>query len=238
MPRAAAASGSTMPAQDGESFLDAAQNARLVAVGRALLPDHVLRRRRDPGTCATRHMFETLEHLLEAARPGVEGGGLGAQLAHRRRALHRDGRGPRRAQHRPALPRALRRRGRADRLRHPHRHGRRGVATGTATMEIKRVRPSHRDSYERLCHDAGVAALPARPRPATRRCADACWSRGWSGSSASSTGPRPSCMSHYSEAVPAAAVRRLRLVRRDDGGHAARTHARAQGVPDTYPFGL
>jgi erythromycin esterase-like protein len=24
-------------------------------------------------------------------------------------------------------------------------------------MEVKRVRPSHEDSYERLCHDSGVA---------------------------------------------------------------------------------
>jgi erythromycin esterase-like protein len=40
-----------------------------------------------------------------------------------------------------------------------------GTHTGTVAaasdwdgvMEIKRVRPSHRDSYERLCHDAGVA---------------------------------------------------------------------------------
>ena len=39
-------------------------------------------------------------------------------------------------------------------------------------MEVKRVRPSHRDSYERLCHDAGVAALPARSRAGdTRPCA-------------------------------------------------------------------
>jgi erythromycin esterase-like protein len=26
-------------------------------------------------------------------------------------------------------------------------------------MEVKRVRPSHRDSYERLCHDAGIARV-------------------------------------------------------------------------------
>src|SRR5438874_10533207 len=39
-----------------------------------------------------------------------------------------------------------------------------GTHTGTVAaasdwdgdMEIKRVRPSHRDSYERLCHDAGI----------------------------------------------------------------------------------
>jgi erythromycin esterase-like protein len=32
-------------------------------------------------------------------------------------------------------------------------------------MEAKRVRPSHRDSYERLCHDAGVARFLLDLRP-------------------------------------------------------------------------
>src|SRR5947207_13516022 len=31
-------------------------------------------------------------------------------------------------------------------------------------MEIKRVRPSHRDSYERLCHDAGVPRFLLDPQ--------------------------------------------------------------------------
>jgi erythromycin esterase-like protein len=31
-----------------------------------------------------------------------------------------------------------------------------GCLTRTAIMEIKRVRPSHQDSYERQCHDSGV----------------------------------------------------------------------------------
>ena len=52
-------------------------------------------------------------------------------------------------------------------------------------MEVKRVRPSHRDSYERLCHDAGVPRfLLDLGQAGTRRCAAACSSRGWSGSSA------------------------------------------------------
>ena len=68
-----------------------------------------------------------------------------------------------------------------------------GTHTGTVAaatdwdgdMEVKRVRPSHRDSYERLCHDAGVARFLLDLRPgSTRRCAGACSSRGWSGSSA------------------------------------------------------
>jgi erythromycin esterase-like protein len=30
-------------------------------------------------------------------------------------------------------------------------------------MEVKQVRPSLAGSYERMCHDSGRAALPARP---------------------------------------------------------------------------
>ena len=71
-------------------------------------------------------------------------------------------------------------------------------------MEVKAVRPSLPDSYERLCHDSGVAALP--PRPARRRGTDEAASRrfssrGWSASSGSSTGRRPSAGAIIAEAV-------------------------------------
>src|SRR5215217_8486394 len=50
-----------------------------------------------------------------------------------------------------------------------------GTHTGTVAaatdwdgdMEVKRVRPSHRDSYERLCHDAGVSRFLLDLRPGT-----------------------------------------------------------------------
>ena len=56
--------------------------------GRALLPRDVLRRPeswnlRDP------HMFDTLAALLASPRPGLEGGGVGAQLPSGRRARQR-----------------------------------------------------------------------------------------------------------------------------------------------------
>ena len=130
------------------------------------------------------HMFETLEHLLEARGPAVEGGGLGAQLAYRRCPLHRDGR-------RSASELNI---GQLCRERFGDEAALIGFGTHTGTvaaatdwdgdMEVKRVRPSHRDSYERLCHDAGVPRFLLDLRPSTRRCAAACWSRGWSGSSA------------------------------------------------------
>jgi ELWxxDGT repeat protein len=52
-----------------------------------------------------------------------------------------------------------------------------GMHTGTVAaasdwggdMEVKRVRPSHRDSYERLCHDAGVTRFLLDLRPGQHR---------------------------------------------------------------------
>ena len=112
-------------------------------VGGALLSHHVPRRRR--GLELARH-----PHVRDAGAsarsqgPAVEGGGLGAQFPYRRRAPHRYGPAARRTEPRPALPPALRCRGRADRLRHAQGHRGRGQRLG------------RRDG------DQGRAALPSR----------------------------------------------------------------------------
>ena len=95
-------------AEDGESFLDAGAERAAGRRGRALLPHHVLRRRRELEPARPPHVRDA-RAPAGRARAGGQGRGVGAQLAHRRRALHRDGPRARRAQHRPALPRALRR---------------------------------------------------------------------------------------------------------------------------------
>ena len=67
-----------------------------------------------------------------------------------------------------------------------------GTHTGTVAaatdwggdMEVKRVRPSHRDSYERLCHERGVPRFLLDFGRPTSRCGAASSSRGWSASSA------------------------------------------------------
>ncbi len=70
-----------------------------------------------------------------------------------------------------------------------------GTHTGTVAaaddwdepMKVKRVRPSLPESHERMAHDSGVAALPARPprrRGRARAARGAGASRGSSGSSA------------------------------------------------------
>ena len=58
-----------------------------------------------------RHMAETLDRLMAHHGPTREGDRVGAQHPHRRRPVHRHGRG-RHGEHRPARARAARRRGR------------------------------------------------------------------------------------------------------------------------------
>ena len=145
--------------------------------------------------------------LLEPARPPHDGdagtaagapqpprrvvaaGRLGAQLARRRRADDRD-EPPRRAQPRPAGARALGRGRLHRRLHHLHRHRHRRLGLGRAGRAQAGAAGAAQQLRAPLPR-ARRAALPARPGTARRR--PGCWpSRGWSGRSASSTGPRPS----------------------------------------------
>ena len=129
--------------------------------------------RRSPGTCATA-TCSNARATCWSARAGRQGGGLGAQLPHRQRRGDRDGPGARRDQHRPALPRAVRRRRRADRLRHrsPARSPRPTTGTGrwrsrpcarripTATSGCATTR--HRRASCSTCARAGTSALRER----------------------------------------------------------------------------
>jgi protein-L-isoaspartate(D-aspartate) O-methyltransferase len=104
-------------------------------------------------------------------------------------------------------------------------------------LEIKKVRPSHRESYERLCHDAGVARflLDLHRNEAARRGLLEPRLERFIGVIYS---PETELMSHYAQAsLPqqfdafvwfdeTSAVTPLRP-----------EHARP-GVPETYPFGL
>lgn len=69
-------------AQDGESFLDAAQNARLIASAEEYFRIMYYGGARS-WNLRDRHMFETLEHILQAKGPAAKGCRVGAQLAHR-----------------------------------------------------------------------------------------------------------------------------------------------------------
>ena len=111
VPRPAAPASSTMRRQDGEGFLDAAQNARLIASAERYYRI-MYYGGAESWNLRDTHMFETLEHLLEARGPESKAV-VWAHNSHIGDARYTDmGAGPRRAQHRPALPRALRRRAR------------------------------------------------------------------------------------------------------------------------------
>ena len=138
---------------DGEEWLDAAANARLVEEAEAYYRV-MYYGAAESWNLRDTHMFETLEQLLDAQGAGVQGDGLGAQQPHRRRALHRDG------QARGELNI-----GQLCKERFDNRARLIGFGTHSGTvaaaddwdepMEIKRVRPSLEGSYERMSTTAG-----------------------------------------------------------------------------------
>lgn len=140
--------------QDGESFLDAAQNARLVAAAeqyyRIMYYGGV-----DSWNLRDTHMFETLSNVLEARGP-------------RSKAVvwaHNSHIGDARFTEMGTVREELNI-GQLARQRFARDAALIGFGTHTGTvaaadewdgdMKIKRVRPSVQDSYERLCHDCGV----------------------------------------------------------------------------------
>src|SRR3954454_13696244 len=157
-------------AQDSEGFLDAAQNARLVASAERY---YRIMYSGGPESWNLRdtHMFETLEHLLEARGPKSKAV-VWAHNSHIGDARYTE----------MGVVREELNIGQLCRKRFGPDAALIGFDTHTGTvtaasdwggdMEIKRVRPSHRDSYERACHDAHVPRfLPAlaRAQPLRRR---------------------------------------------------------------------
>lgn len=104
-------------------------------------------------------------------------------------------------------------------------------------MEVKRVRPSHRDSYERMCHDSNVPRFLLdlnRNEPVRRRLLEPLLER-FIGVIYS---PETELMSHYAQA---SLPRQFDTFVWFDETQAVTPlgpeHARP-GVPETYPFGL
>jgi erythromycin esterase-like protein len=122
-----------------------------------------------------------------------------------------------------------------------------GTHTGTVAaasewggdMEIKRVRPSHRDSYERLCHDSAVGRFlldlrPDRHKALRRRLLQPRLER--------FIGviyrPDTERLSHYADAsLPQQFDAFVWFDETSAVTPLGPEHARA-GAPDTYPFGL
>jgi protein-L-isoaspartate(D-aspartate) O-methyltransferase len=140
--------------QDGESFLDAAQNARLVASAERYYRI-MYYGGAESWNLRDTHMFETLEHLLEARGPDSKAV-VWAHNSHIGDARYTD----------MGAVRDELNIGQLCRERFGEEAALIGFGTHTGMVaaatdwgggiEVKRVRPSHRDSYERLCHDSGV----------------------------------------------------------------------------------
>jgi protein-L-isoaspartate(D-aspartate) O-methyltransferase len=222
-------------AQDGEGFLDAAQNARLVTSAERYYRTMYYG---GPESWNLRdtHMFETLGHLLEARGP-------------RSKAVvwaHNSHIGDARYTEMGVLREELNI-GQLCRERFGDDAALIGFGTHKGTvaaasdwggdMEIKRVRPSHRDSYERLCHEAGVPRFLldlGRDEALRRRLLEPRLER--------FIGviyrPDTELTSHYAEAsLPRQFDAFVWLDETKALTPLGPQHARP-GAPDTYPFGL
>jgi len=224
-------------AQDGESFLDAAQNARLIASAeryyRVMYYGGA-----ESWNLRDTHMFETLEHLL-AARGTDAKAIVWAHNSHIGDARYTD----------MGLVRDELNIGQLCRQRFGGEAVLIGFGTHAGTVaaasewdgdvEFKRVRASHRDSYERLCHDAGVPRFLLDLRPDRHRALhDRLLQPRLERFIGVIYRPDTELLSHYAEAsLP---QQFDAFVWFDDTTAVTPLgpeHARP-GAPDTYPFGL
>ena len=224
-------------AGDGESFLDAAQNARLVASAERFYRI-MYYGGAESWNLRDTHMFETLEHLLEARGPRSKAV-VWAHNSHIGDARYTE----------MGLVREELNIGQLCRERFGDDAALIGFGTHAGTvaaatdwdgdMEVKRVRPSHRDSYERLCHECGVSRFlldlgenldeAVRRRllePRLERFIGVIYR------------PETELMSHYADAsLPQQFDTFVWFDETSAVTPLGPQHAKP-GIPDTYPFGL
>jgi protein-L-isoaspartate(D-aspartate) O-methyltransferase len=222
-------------AGDGDAFLDAAQNARLIASAERYYRI-MYYGGAESWNLRDTHMFETLENLLAAKGPNSRAI-VWAHNSHIGDARHTD----------MGISRDELNIGQLCRERFGRDAALIGFGTHTGTvaaatnwdcdMEIKRVNPSRRDSYERQFHDSGKDRLlldlsPGRHEALRRRLAEPRLER--------FIGviyrPDSERWSHYSQAV---LPEQFDAFVWFDETHAVTPlgpeHHR--GMPETYPFG-
>ena len=223
-------------AEDAEGFLDAAQNARLVAAAERYYRI-MYYGGAESWNLRDTHMFETLGHLLEARGPDAKavvwahnshiGDARYTEMGVLREELN-IGQLCREAFGKDAAPIGF------------------GTHAGTVAcasdwggeMEVKRVRPSRRDSIERLCHDAEVSRFLLDLRPGRR---DALRQRLLEPRLQRFIGviyrPDTELMSHYADA---SLPQQFDAYVWFDGTSAVTPlpGGEKEGVPDTFPFGL
>src|SRR3954453_8165611 len=222
-------------AQDPESFLDAVQNARLIASAERYYRS-MYYGGAESWNLRDTHMFETLGHLLEARGPDSKAV-VWAHNSHIGDARYTD----------MGIVRDQLNIGQLCRERFGDEAALIGFGTHAGTvaaasdwdgdMEIKRVRPSHRDSYERACHDANVPRFLldlGRDEALRRRLLEPRLER--------FIGviyrPDTELMSHYANAsLPQQFDAFVWFDETSAVTPLGPEHAKT-GVPDTYPFGL
>jgi len=222
-------------ARDGERFLDAAQNARLVANAeryyRAMYYG-----RADSWNLRDSHMFDTLESLLAAHGPASRAV-LWAHNSHLgdASATEMSARGE------LNVGQLCRERFGRDAflLGFGTDHGTVAAASDWgAPMQVMDVRPSHAESYERLFHDAGVPALLLPVGPAARTdVREELRAPRLERAIGVIYRPDTELQSHYFQAVLPEQFDEYVWFDETRAVHALPAVPRA-GMPDTYPFGL
>ncbi len=222
-------------ARDGEGFLDAAQNARLIASAERYYRI-MYYGGAESWNLRDTHMFETLGHLLEAPGPQSKAV-VWAHNSHIGDARYTE----------MGTVREELNIGQLCREKFGKEAALIGFGTHTGTvaaatdwdgdMEVKRVRPSHRDSYERLCHDAGLPRFLldlGRDEALRRRLLEPRLER--------FIGviyrPETELRSHYAEASLPRQFDAYVWFDQTTAVTPLGPEHRKTGVPETYPFGL
>ncbi|MDF2810656.1 MAG: protein-L-isoaspartate O-methyltransferase [Microvirga sp.] len=220
---------------DGDNFLDAAQNARLVASAERYYRI-MYYGGAESWNLRDTHMFETLEHLLQTRGPQSKAV-VWAHNSHIGDARHTE----------MGVIRDELNIGQLCRERFGDAAALIGFGTHTGTvaaasdwdgdMEVKRIQPSHPDSYERLCHDTGVTRFLLDPgrhealrqqllEPRLERFIGVIYR------------PDTELMSHYADAsLPQQFDAWVWFDETSAVTPLGPKHAKP-GLPDTYPFGL
>ncbi|MCW1432190.1 protein-L-isoaspartate(D-aspartate) O-methyltransferase [Novosphingobium sp. JCM 18896] len=223
-------------ANDGDDFLDAAQNARLIAAAERYYRI-MYYGGAESWNLRDTHMFETLAHLLEAKGEAAKAI-VWAHNSHIGDARHTD----------MGMSRGELNIGQLARERWGDAVALIGFGTHSGTvaaatdwdgdMELKRVNPSRRDSYERQFHDSGVERflldLSAEAHPAVRRRLREPLLERFIGVIYR---PETELWSHYSQSILSEQFDAFvwfdetRAVTPLGPGH-------PRGMPETYPFGV
>ncbi|MEQ9662723.1 MAG: protein-L-isoaspartate(D-aspartate) O-methyltransferase [Parasphingopyxis sp.] len=224
-------------ASDSESFLDAAQNARLIASAeryyRVMYYGGA-----DSWNLRDSHMFETLENLLEAKGPDAKAivwahnSHIGDARATEMGAVRKEHNIGQLARQKWGEEVAL--------IGFGTHSGTVSAATDwDGEMEAMRVRPSHSDSYERICHDVGTPCFlldlsESRHEALRRRLMEPRLER--------FIGviyrPETELQSHYSQAVLPDQFDGYVWLDKTEAVTPLGEEDHPEDAPDTYPFGL